>query len=123
VFYDEWNSLELKWFPSTAEATDADVMASMERFAEQAVNRRPNTLIVDTTDFRHTWGEGMMQWRDAEIIPRYNQSGVTKLAFIVNPNYPGPTFEIGATPTPEGSANFPTGWFKTRGSAYQWLAS
>jgi hypothetical protein len=44
VFYDEWNSLERKWFASTSEATDADVMATLERFADQAVNRRPNTL-------------------------------------------------------------------------------
>jgi hypothetical protein len=32
-----------------------------------------------------------MQWREGKIIPRYNQAGVAKLAFIANPNYPGPT--------------------------------
>jgi hypothetical protein len=123
IFYDEWNSLELTWLPSTADAADADLKTTMETFAREAVNRRPRTLIVDTTEFRHTWGDGMMQWRDAEIIPRYNEAGVAKFAFIANQNYPGPTVEAGARPAPEGPANFPTGWFKTRDAAYQWLAT
>jgi hypothetical protein len=123
IFYAEWNSLELKWLPSTADATDADVKTTMEVFAQESVNRRPHTLIVDTTEFRHAGGPGMMQWRDAEIIPRYNQAGVAKFAFIANPNHPGPTVEAGAAPAPEGPANFLTGWFKTREAAYQWLAS
>ena len=123
VFYDEWNSLELKWSPTTADATDADLKTTMVSFAEQAVDRRPHTLIVDTTEFHHAWGEGMMQWRDTEIIPRYNQAGVAKFAFIANPSYPGPTVEAGASPAADGPAKFPTGWFKTREAAYQWLAS
>jgi len=122
VFYDEWNSLELKWLSSTAKASDADVKTTMETFAHEAVDRRPHTLIVDTTEFRHTWGEGMLQWRDAEIVPLYNKAGVTKFAFIVSPDYPGQTVEDGATPAPDGPANFPTGWFKTREGAYRWLA-
>ena len=123
IFYDEWNSLELKWLPSTADATDADVKATMEAFADESVNRKPHTLIVDTTDFHHRWGDGMMEWRDAEIIPRYNQSGATKFAFITDSNYPGQTVESGAAPAPEGPATFPTGWFKSRDAAYQWLAT
>jgi len=123
VFYDEWNSLELKWLPSTADATDTDLKRTMELFADEAVNRHPHTLIVDTTEFRHAWGEGMMQWRDAEIIPRYNQAGVAKFAFIASGSYPGPTVEAGAAPVQEGPGTFPTGWFKTRQAAYQWLAS
>jgi hypothetical protein len=123
IFYDEWSSLELKWLPTTADASDADLRATMEAFANESVSRRPRTLIVDTTDFRHQWDDGMMQWRDAQIIPRYNQSGVSKFAFIASPNYPGPTVEDGATPGPDGPANFPTGWFKSRDAAYQWLAT
>ena len=123
VYYDEWNALELKWLRSTADASDADLKASMELFAEEAVTRHPHTLIVDTTEFHHACGDRVMQWREAEIIPRYNQAGVTKLAFIANASYPGPTVETGAAPAPEGPAAFPTGWFKTREAAYQWLAS
>jgi hypothetical protein len=123
IYYDEWNSLELRWLPSTASADDSDLKATMEAFAHEAVNRRPTTLIVDITEFRHAWGDGMMQWRDSEIIPLYNQAGVAKFAFIANPAYPGTTVEAGATPVAEGPANFPTGWFKSREAAYQWLAT
>ncbi|MGN6167036.1 MAG: hypothetical protein ACTHQQ_02550 [Solirubrobacteraceae bacterium] len=123
VFYDEWSSLELKWLPSTADASDADARSTMKVFAQEAVERHPRTLIVDTTEFHHAWGDGMMQWREAEIIPRYNEAGVAKLAFVAGPSYPGPTVEAGAAPAPEGSATFPTGWFKSREAAYQWLAS
>jgi hypothetical protein len=122
IYYDEWDSLELRWLPSTARAEDEDLRTTMEAFANEAVHRRPQTLIVDTTEFSHTWSDGMMQWRDAHIIPRYNESGAAKFAFIANPHYPGPTVETGAAPAPDGPANFPTGWFKTREGAYQWLA-
>jgi len=123
IFYDDWNSLELKWLPTTADASDADLKITMESFADESVSRRPRTLIVDTTEFRHQWGDGMMEWRDAQIIPLYNQAGVTKFAFIANRNYPGPTVDGGAKPAAEGSATFPTGWFKSRDAAYQWLAT
>lgn len=123
IFHAEWNSLELKWLPSTADATDAELKTTMEVFAQESVNRHPRTLIVDTSDFRHSWGEGMMEWRDAEIIPLYNESGVKKFAFVADASYPGPTVETGAKPAVEHPATFPTGWFKTREAAYQWLAT
>jgi hypothetical protein len=123
VYYDEWKSLELKWLPSTADATEEELRRTMKMFADESVTLQPHTLIVDTTEFSHAWGDDFMQWRNAEIIPRYNEAGVAKFAFIAGPNYPGPTVEAGAAPAPEGPANFPTGWFKTRDAAYQWLAS
>jgi hypothetical protein len=61
----------------------------MEMFASEAVNRRPSTLIVDTTEFFHRFGEGFEEWREANIIPKYNASGVTKLAFVMSLDYPG----------------------------------
>ena len=123
IYYDEWNSLELKWLGTTADATDADLKTTMQAFAREAVERHPRTLIVDTNEFGHAWGDGFMQWRDAEIVPRYNQAGVAKFAFIAGAGFPGPTVEDGAAPAPDGPATFPTGWFKTREAAYQWLAS
>src|SRR6516225_7747240 len=97
IFYPDWNTLELKWLPTTREATEEDA-SSMEVFASEAVNRRPNTLIVDTTEFFHRFGEGFEGWRAANIIPKYNASGVTKLAFVMSPDYPGQTVESGLEP-------------------------
>jgi hypothetical protein len=84
IYHNEWNSLELRWLPSTANATDSDLRSTLQTFAREAVDRSPKTLIVDTKEFRHTWGDDIMQWRDAEIIPLYNQAGVTKFAFIAS---------------------------------------
>jgi hypothetical protein len=123
IYYDDWNSLELRWLPSTSNATDSDLKATMEVFAREAADRKPKTLIVDTTEFHHAWGDGVMQWRNREIIPLYNEAGAVKFAFIASPDYPGPTVEAGATPEPDGPASFPTGWFKTREAAYQWLGT
>jgi hypothetical protein len=78
-------------------------------------------MIIDATEFRHEFGEGVMQWREANIIPRYNSAGVTKFAFLVAEGFPG-TVESGGVPSVESSANFPTAWFTTRDRAYEWLA-
>jgi len=122
IFYNEWNTLELRWLSSTADATDPDVRQTMEMFTAEAESRKPWALIVDTTQFHHRWGEGMMEWRDENIVPGYNRAGVKKFAFITRPDYPGPTVEKGAQPGPEGPADFPTGWFSSREAAYAWLA-
>ena len=53
LFYDEWNSLELRWFPSTADATDAELKTTMDVCAQEVASRHPNTPLVDTTNFHH----------------------------------------------------------------------
>jgi hypothetical protein len=121
IDHDEWNTLELKWLPATKDATEAQARDTMALFAAETEKLRPRFLIVDTTEFLHRWADDMMAWRDKEIIPRYNAGGVAKFAFIAGEGIPFPTVESGARPAPEGPATFPTGWFKTREAACQWL--
>ena len=120
--YDEWNTLELKWLPTTKDATEAQARDTMALFADLAEKRKPRFLIVDTTEMQHRFADDMMDWRDKEIIPHYNAGGVTKFAFIAGEGVPFPTVESGAEPAPDGPATFPTGWFTSRDRAYQWLA-
>lgn len=54
----------------------------MKLFTTEAEKRMLSLLKVDTTEFHHRWGERMMEWRNAEIIPGCNRAGVKKLAFI-----------------------------------------
>ena len=122
IHYDDWNALELKWFPTTKDATEAEARDMMALFAAETEKRKPTFLIVDATEFAHRWADDMMAWRNEEIIPRYNAGGVTKMAFIVGDGFPFPTVESGAEPAPEGPATFPSGWFTGRDRAYQWLA-
>jgi hypothetical protein len=122
IHYGEWNTLELKWLPATKDATEVRARDTMVLFAAETEKRRPRFLIVDTTEFLHRWADGMMAWRDKEIIPRYNAGGVTKFAFITGAGAPFPTVESGTDPVPDGPATIPTGRFASRDRAYQWLA-
>ena len=122
IYNDEWNTLELKWLPTTKDATEVEARDTMALFAAETEKLKPRFLIVDTTEFAHRWAEDMMAWRDREIIPQYNAGGVSKFAFIAGEGVPFPTVESGAVPAPEGPATFPTGWFASRDRANQWLA-
>jgi hypothetical protein len=75
--------LELRWLPSTSDMTDDDFKVTLELFAEQAERTGAPFLLVDATDFGHQFGEGVMEWRNQQIIPRYNASGTRKFAFHV----------------------------------------
>jgi len=122
TYYDKWNTLELKWLPTTKQATEAQARDAMALFATETEKLKPRFLLVDTTEFFHRWADDMMAWRDREIIPHYNAGGVAKFAFVTGEGVPFPTVESGAEPAPEGPASFPTGWFAGRDRAYEWLA-
>jgi hypothetical protein len=122
ILHDEWNTLELKWLPTTKDASEAAARDTMALFAAETERRKPQYLLVDTTEFGHRWADDMMAWRDREIIPHYNAGEPAKFAFVTGEGVPFPTFESGAVPAPDGPATFPTGWFLSRERAYQWLA-
>ena len=79
-------------------------------------------MFIDATQFFHDFGEGVLDWRDEHVIPRYNAAGVTRFAFLMPEGTPN-TVESGAQSRVEGRATFPTGWFTTREAAYAWLTS
>jgi hypothetical protein len=118
--HGRWRTLELSWLPSTSEMSDEGFKETLELFAAQGEQAKPTYMIIDATEFQHELGDGVMEWREREIIPRYNAAGVKKFAFLWPEGMPG-TVESGGTPKPEGGANFPTGWFTTRERANQWL--
>jgi hypothetical protein len=110
--------LELKWLPTTM--TDGGFKATLALYVWQAETVRPSTLLIDATQFRHQFGEGVMQWRDDMIIPRYGAAGVRKFAFHVPAGFPN-TMEAGGKEAFEGPAIFPTAWFSDRQRALAWL--
>jgi len=112
--------LELRWLPTTAEMTDDDFKATLELFAEQAERTEAPLLLIDAVEFRHRFGEGVMAWRDQQIIPRYNASGTTRFAFHVPEGFPD-AMEAGGQPIIDGPAGFPTAWFTHRQHALDWL--
>jgi hypothetical protein len=120
LHHDSDGILELKWLPTSAQMTDGGFKATLALFAWEAERIRPATLLIDATEFRHTFGPGVMQWRDDMIIPRYGAAGVRKFAFHVPAAFPN-TMEAGGKEVFEGPAIFPTAWFADRQRALDWL--
>jgi hypothetical protein len=117
VVTQERSCLELRWLPTTT-MTDGAFMATLCLFVWEAEKARPGGLLIDATEFRHRFGEGVMAWRDAHVIPRYGAAGVRKFAFVMPPGFPN----IGKESV-EGNAVFLTKWLANREEALAWLSS
>ena len=115
---DARDILELRWLSETEAMTDDDFMHWLERFAAAAVQHRALFILIDTRAFKHQAGTHVWPWRDEHIIPRYNQAGVKKFAFLL-PTGAAPKTE----PMPEGPAQFPTGYFESREQIDSWFTS
>ena len=116
VILDHGAQLELRWLPTTVEMTDGGFMATLCLFATESEKARPRGLLIDAVEFQHKFGDVVMAWRDAHIIPRYGSSGVRRFAFVMPPAFP----KVGQESF-EGPAIFPTRWFVSREEAIRWL--
>jgi hypothetical protein len=116
VIVEHKDLLELRWLPTTSTMTDGGFMATLCLFAWEAEKARPKALFIDATEFTHTFGAGVMEWRDAHIIPRYGAAGIRRFAFLMSAGFP----RAGAEAV-EGPAIFPTKWFIDRQEALAWL--
>ena len=116
VILDHSHFVELRWLPSTSVMTDGGFKATICLFASEAEKGRPSGLFIDAIEFKHSFGPGVMEWRDAHIIPRYGAAGVRRLAFLMPAGFPNAGQEA-----IEGPAVFPTKWFVDREEALNWL--
>jgi len=116
VIIHDKNILELRWLASTASMTDGGFMATLCLFVWEAEKARPRGLLIDALQFQHRFGEGVMLWRDAHIVPRYGAAGIRRFAFLMPKGFPDAGKE-----TFEGPAVFPTKWFLDRREALDWL--
>jgi hypothetical protein len=116
VILREPELVELRWLPTTSSMSDGGFMATLCLFAWEAEKARPRSLLIDAREFRHQFGDGVMAWRDAHIIPRYGAAGVRRFAFLMPAGFPGVGQE-----KQEGPAVFPTKWFADRAEALAWL--
>jgi hypothetical protein len=106
--------LELAW--RDAPMSDNGFMATLALLALEAERVHPTAIVVDARVFRHTFGPGVMDWRNAAILPRYGAAGVRRFAFVVPADSPA----IGRE-TVEGQAVFPTAWFDSHENAFDWI--
>ncbi len=118
--HEEDGILELRWLSSTAAMTDDQFKETLELFAGQAEQAQRPFLLIDSTEFLHAIGQGVREWRDREIIPRYNAAGTSKFAFLVPEGFPD-AMETGGQPMTDGPATFPTAWFIDRRHVLDWF--
>ena len=120
TYHPEWKTLELKWTRATRSMGEDGFRTTLQLLADESLELRPTFVIVDSTEFFHRPGEGVLAWRDENIVPLYNRAGIQKFAFLALEGTPG-TVEKGGSPAPDGPATFPTAWFETRDRMYAWL--
>lgn len=127
AFTDQWgevidrpeqNTIEIRWFDSTATMRGPEFNAWLSRSAAEVERAGRSGVLVDGLAFAMPTDQMDGVWRDANIIPRYNDAGVARFAFLMPPGMPA----IGAPPATEGPATYPTAYFGTRRSAMAWLA-
>lgn len=120
IRHEDEGILELRWLPTTAEMSDEEFKATLRLFADQGERAQAPFLLIDATEFIHRFGEGVMEWRDRHIIPRYNAVGTKKFAFHVPEGSPD-VMEAEGQPVIDGPATFPTARFTDRQHALDWF--
>ena len=126
VYEDQWGEIidrpasdliELRWFDTTATMSKEDFQQWLRTFADRVALARRHRVLVDGISFKMNPAFMDGEWRDANIIPTYNDAGVSRFAFLMPMGMP----MIGQAPAKEGPGRFPTGYFSTRRGALEWL--
>jgi len=113
------NLIELRWFDTTASMSKNEFAEWLSTFALHVGQAGRPHVLIDGTCFRMNPAFMDGAWRDANIIPRYNDAGVKRFAFHMPAQMP----MVGGSPAPEGPARFPTGYFGSREEALNWLGA
>jgi hypothetical protein len=111
--------LEIRWYDTTEAMSEGQFQDWLAGFAGEIERRRPSCVLVDNTSFLMDPANSNGEWRDKNIVPRYNSGGVRKFAFHMPEGMPA----IGSPPALEGPASYPTAYFARRQAALDWLAS
>ena len=110
------------WSEATASMTEEQCRVGVQRLAELIEREHTQNVLVDTAKMAYRPAPDFEEWRQANIIPRYNAAGVRKFAFIL-PGGATDIVENGVSPAAEGKAMFPFGYFATRERAFTWLVT
>ena len=117
---DERRAIEQRWTRATKDMSEQQFRDGISRLAQFLERTQMPHALVDVTQMEHAPADDFEPWRQANIIPRYNAAGVKKFAFLMAQDYSA-TAENGTTPAPEGAANFPTGYFRSRDAVAKWF--
>jgi len=111
-YYKTERLVQLTWLPGTQQLTDQDFREALSVFAEGAIQHHAERLIIDVRQFMQRPSAQVLAWRDEVIVPKYEQAGVKKLAWI----WPGvPPDEMGT------GAGYKQRYFGSPDDAIAWL--
>lgn len=113
-YSQETASIDLVWTQKTAQMTDQDFKAALERYAGYAEEHKARNLLVNVQQFQHAVGPEIGAWRDANIIPRYTAAGIQKMAYILK-------LEAQLPPAQEEGKPFATRFFHSEAEAKAWF--
>ena len=106
--------LKLDWTEETARMTDQDFKDCLLMFARLADKHKTEKLWVDGERYKYHTADELMAWRKNTIIPKFQKSGVKKLAFQVG---------VGGKMMPPSvtETGLRTACFETKADALEWL--
>ena len=113
----ERSAVTLEWTAATSDMSDADFQDSLCIFAIYAMRENARSLIVDARQFGHSMSDAIAGWRLKTIIPRYNDAGCQKFAFVLGDGAKLPPEK----PAADGGPRYPTRFFETHEAAETWL--
>src|SRR5215472_8860737 len=126
LYEDQWGEIidrpeadfiEIRWYDSTGPMSKDEFQRWLSLFAGFNEKLHRKGALVDATSFLMDPKNSDGQWREVNIVPRYNASGLKKFAF----HFPEGMPLIGQPPAVEGVAKYPTGYFGRRQAALDWL--
>lgn len=106
----------LTWLAGTEGMTDEDFKATLEVFAEGALQHHAKKLIIDAREFKHRPSAEVLAFRDEVTVPKYHKAGVKKVAWVWPGETPGNT-------APSEKEKFANHFFKTEAEALAWVTS
>ncbi len=104
----------LTWLSGTEGMTDEDFRETLEVFAESAQQHGAKRLIIDVREFKHRPSSEILAWRDQVTVPKYNQAGVQRQAWV----WPGDTSSM--KPSSEGK-NYDERYCSSEDEALAWV--
>lgn len=108
--------LSILWTEATEGMSTEDFKAGLERLADYAEAHRSPRVLVDVSNFRFRPPPEIGPWRETQIVPRYNEAGVERFAYVHGAGATLPP----ATPSPD-SEIFETRHFDSRADAIAWM--
>ncbi len=113
--------IKLFWSEKTANMRDEDFKEASEVLAEEAERHHVRGLLVDVKNFKfpRATAPELTAWRVSTIVPKYNQAGVKKFAFVHGEGFVEPDF----SGKPHEGENFITRHVGAETEARKWLLS